>query len=162
MEKTHWKRLVNPEYIGVYSLDDGKDLTVEIVKVEVKSVIGDGGKREDCTVATLKGQKPFIINRTNAKTITKLYGSPYIEDWEGKQIILYASTTRVSGEIVECLRIRQTLPKAKKEIEQAVKEIQSVKNRDELNALWEKHTALQKEPEFIAAVRSAGLKYTNK
>jgi len=42
---------------------------------------------------------------TNSKSIAKLYG-PFIEDWAGKKITLFASTTRLAGETVECLRIR--------------------------------------------------------
>jgi hypothetical protein len=68
-------------------------------------VTGTGGKKEDCTVAHLVGQKPMILNVTNSKMIAKLYG-PYIEDWAGKPITLYASTTKLAGETVECLRIR--------------------------------------------------------
>jgi hypothetical protein len=103
--KTHWKQLINPDYIGAYALPDGQDMTVTIDFVQVEEVTGTGGKKEVCTVAHLKGQKPLILNVTNSKSIHKLYG-PYIEDWAGKQITLYASTTKLAGEVVECLRIR--------------------------------------------------------
>ncbi|CUI41993.1 hypothetical protein [Achromobacter xylosoxidans] len=105
MSKTHWKLLINPDYIGAYALEEGQDLTVTIDYVQQESVTGTGGKKEDCTVAHLVGQKPMILNVTNSKMIAKLYG-PYIEDWAGKPITLYASTTKLAGETVECLRIR--------------------------------------------------------
>lgn len=105
MSKTHWKLLINPDYIGAYALEEGQDLTVTIDWVQQEAVTGTGGKKEDCTVAHLVGQKPMILNVTNSKTIAKLYG-PYIEDWAGKPITLYASTTKLAGETVECLRIR--------------------------------------------------------
>lgn len=103
--KTHWKRLINPDYIGAYSLDEGQDLTVVIDFVRHEQITGTGGKKEDCTVAHLRNQKPMILNVTNSKSIAKLYG-PYIEDWAGKPITLYASMTKMAGEQVECLRIR--------------------------------------------------------
>lgn len=103
--KTHWKRLINPDYIGAYSLNEGEDLTVKIDYVQVEEIVGTGGKKEHCTVAHLVDEKPMILNVTNSKTIAKLYG-PYIEDWQGKRITLFASTTRLAGETVECLRIR--------------------------------------------------------
>lgn len=103
--KTHWKMLINPDYIGAYALPDGEDMTVTIDFVQSEEVTGSGGKKEICTVAHLKGQKPMILNMTNSKSIHKLYG-PYIEDWQGKDITLYASTTKLAGEMVECLRIR--------------------------------------------------------
>ena len=111
MEKTHWKKLINPNYIGVYSLKNGEDMDVTIEKVVREQVVSTGGKKEECTVAYLIGQKPLILNRTNSKTITKLFNSPYIEDWVGKKITLFSSTTKLAGEIVECLRIRDIAPK---------------------------------------------------
>jgi hypothetical protein len=110
-EKTHWKRLTNPDYIGAYWLPENQDVTVTIDFVVREIITGTGGKKEECTVAHLKGVKPFILNNTNCKTISKLYG-PYIETWAGKQITLFATTTKLSGDTVECLRIRPkvTLP----------------------------------------------------
>lgn len=110
--KTHWKRLINPDYIGAYSLNEGEDLTVKIDFVQVEEITGSGGKKEHCTVAHLVNEKPMILNVTNSKTIAKLYG-PYIEDWQGQLITLFASTTRLAGETVECLRIRPKVAERK-------------------------------------------------
>lgn len=104
--KTHWKLLTNPDYIGAYWLTPGEDATVTIDYVVREQITGTGGKKEECTVAHLcDGVKPFILNATNSKSIAKLYG-PFIEDWAGKKITLYASTAKLAGDTVECLRIR--------------------------------------------------------
>lgn len=108
MSKTHYKRLMNPDYIGAYALNEGEDLTVVITGVAREIITGTGGKKEECTVARLKNQKPFILNSTNQKSIAKLYG-PFIEDWAGKPITLFSSTTKLAGDTVECLRIRPTV-----------------------------------------------------
>lgn len=113
-KKTHWKALVNPDYIGAYSLPNGEDLTVTIKSVAREIVTMAGGKKEECTVVQLVNNKPFIINATNSKSIHRLYG-PYIEEWAGKQITLHASTTKFGGELVECLRIRPEVAKPKKQ-----------------------------------------------
>ena len=106
-KKTHWKKLENPDYIGAYSLDEGKDLPVIIESVTRQMITGNGGKKEECTVAILKGYKPFILNRTNMKMIQKIYNTPYIEEWAGKSIVLYIAKIKAFGEDnVECLRIR--------------------------------------------------------
>lgn len=104
-DKTHWKRLINPDYIGAYWLPEGQDATVTIDYVQRELITGTGGKKEECSVAHLVGLKPLILNVTNSKSIAKLYG-PYVEDWAGKQITLYASTAKLAGDTVECLRIR--------------------------------------------------------
>ena len=108
--KTHYKRLVNPHYIGAYSLDPGQELNVTIEKVIREAVAGPDGKKEECSVAYLKGQKPFILNATNSKTIAKVLKSPYIEDWAGKTITLYAAKIKAFGEELEALRVKPTLP----------------------------------------------------
>lgn len=108
--KTHYRRLVNPHYIGAYSLDPGQELNVTIEKVIREQVAGPDGKKEECTVAYLKGQKPFILNATNSKTISKALKSPYIEDWAGKTITLYAAKIKAFGEELEALRVRPTVP----------------------------------------------------
>lgn len=108
--KTHWKKLTNPDYIGAYALDPGEERNVQIVKVQREQVTGPDGKKEECTVAHLSGDKPFILNSTNQKTITKVIGSPYIEDWAGKWITLYVAKVRAFGETVDALRVRDKAP----------------------------------------------------
>ena len=130
--KTHWKKLVDPRFIGAYALPNGDDLTVTIEHVKLETITMMGGKKEDHTIAYLAGQKPMILNVTNSKSIHKLYGA-YIEDWAGKQITLFASTAKMGGEMVECLRIRPSVArKAKEAITDARLDaaIGSIKNGD--------------------------------
>ena len=112
MAQTHWKKLINPDYIGAYALDPGKDLNVQISAVKREMITGADGKKEECTIAYLVGQKPMILNVTNCKSIEKLYG-PYIEEWSGKFITLYVSKVRAFGETVDALRIRNRVPTIK-------------------------------------------------
>ena len=112
--KTHWKKLENLDYIGAYSLNQGEDKVVTIEKVFREIVVGSGGKKEECTIAKLKGEKPFILNRTNMKTIQKVLGSPYIEDWKEQSITLFTTKITAFGEPIECLRVRPTRPQIRK------------------------------------------------
>lgn len=105
----HWKQLTNQDYIGAYALLKGEDLTVTITSVRKQEIKSSGGRDQECIVAKLDGQKPLILNMTNCKTIAKLYGND-VDGWAGKSITLYASTTSLAGEQVECLRIRPTAP----------------------------------------------------
>jgi len=131
--KTHWKQLVNPLFLGCYSLNDGQDMTIVIESVSREMVVTAGGKKEECTVAKIKGNKPMILNRTNCKTIAKIYDSPFIEDWAGKQITIFASTAKLAGEVVECLRIRPfvtPLPKPPITDERLAKAIEAIQKGD--------------------------------
>jgi hypothetical protein len=111
--QTHWKKLYNPDYLGAYSLDPGKDMVLTIKTVSVELVTGTDGKKEENMVMRFeeKGVKPMVLNSTNSKTIQKLYKTPYIEDWTGKKIQLFVENVKAFGEVVEALRIRPTPPR---------------------------------------------------
>ena len=112
---THWKNLANYDYLGAYSLKNGKDKIVTIKEIKQELVTGNGGRKENCIVAHFSDEeKPMILNKTNCKTIQKVYSTPLIEEWVGKKIVLFASTTSLAGETVECLRIRPYPPVADK------------------------------------------------
>lgn len=109
---THWKKLTNPDYLGAYSIEDGKDLILTIAYVRQEKVIGTDGKKEDCIVCHFsdKGAKPMILNVTNCKTISKLYGTPLIEEWAGKRIQIGIEKVKAFGDVVEALRVRAKRP----------------------------------------------------
>lgn len=112
MAKTHWKKLTNPDYLGAYALDDGKDMIVTIKNVEQKTITGAKGEKEDCIVADFEnGVKPMILNKTNMKRIEKVCGSPYIEDWAGHNIQLYVDSVSAFGTTTMALRVRDFAPK---------------------------------------------------
>lgn len=112
-EKTHWKKLNNPNYLGAYSLLDGSKepkITAKITKVITEGVKNAKGT-EQCRVMYLEGYKPMILNSTNSKTIEKIYNTPYIEDWVGKMVTIYVARIKAFGEYVDALRIKFELPK---------------------------------------------------
>ena len=111
MSDTHWKRLINPDYLGAYSLDPGKDIVLTIGTVKKEMVTGAGGKKEECIVCHWQeNEKPMILNVTNCKMIAKLTGTPYIERWAGHRIQIGTDVTKFGGEFVECLRVRKEQP----------------------------------------------------
>ena len=107
---THWKKLSNQNYIGAHDLQPGQELTVTIESVAnevVKCFDGKTVKEETCIVAKIKGaKKPMILNKTNCRIISKNLDSPYIEDWVGKSVVIYAAKVRAFGESTEALRIK--------------------------------------------------------
>lgn len=112
MAKTHWKKLTNPDYLGAYSIEDGKDIIATIDHVVQEKVTGADGKSEECVVCYFRGGvKKMILNATNLKTITKLFDTPFIEDWAGRKIQIGIEKVRAFGEVVEALRVRKFAPK---------------------------------------------------
>lgn len=77
---------------------------VTIERVEHEAV---GRDKEMKAVLYFEGKdKGIVLNKTNAKKITELIGSPETEDWVGFKIRLFATTTEFGGETVECIRIK--------------------------------------------------------
>lgn len=113
MSETHWKKLYNPNYFGCYCFESGKDIVLTIEKMVQENVVGEGGRSELCTVMYFKEDvKPLICNKTNCKTIAKLFKTPIIEKWCGRKIQLYAdNNVKFGKEIVQGVRVRSFLPK---------------------------------------------------
>lgn len=108
---THWRQLHNPDYLGAYSLPDGKDLILTIKEVKKEPVTSEGGRTEELSVCYFEEDvKPAILNVTNSRTIQKIYDTPFIEEWKGKKVQFYVDHTKFQGEEVECLRIRPISP----------------------------------------------------
>lgn len=116
--KTHFKKLFNPDYLGAYALDPGKDLILTIKQVKVEKITNCDGRKEDAPVMRFeeRGIKPMILNSTNSKTIKKIYETPYLEDWVGRKIQIFVEQIRAFGEDMEALRIRPFIPKVEENI----------------------------------------------
>lgn len=120
MTKTHWRKLINPDYLGAYSLDNGKDgyddVIYTIAELRQEKVVGADGKKEDCTVMHFKerGVKPMIVNTTNMRMMAKIYKTPYLEDWAGRKVQIGAEPVKAFGEVVDALRIRPFVPREAK------------------------------------------------
>lgn len=111
---THWKQLMNPDYLGAWALQPGEEPILTIISVTTEKVMGSDGKKEECPVMRYKGIGPgkMILNVTNCKTIEALTGTPRIEQWAGTQIQVYSEKVKAFGGVVDALRIRPFKPKA--------------------------------------------------
>lgn len=117
MEKTHWKKVFNSDYLGSCDLEDGKDLKAVIKNVVVKKVKNTDGKDQDRNVAyfTDANIKPMVLNATNCKVVKKFAKSPYINDWNNIPVQIYIKDdVRAFGDVTEGLRIRDFQPSLSK------------------------------------------------
>jgi hypothetical protein bacD2_02530 len=112
MSKTHWKKLNNPDYLGAYALEPGEDMVLTIQRAGKETFTGTSGKKEEGLLLHFaENVKPMICNATNAKAITKVAGTPYVEDWKGVRISLFSQEVSAFGETVDALRVRPYAPK---------------------------------------------------
>jgi len=115
VDKIHWKKAFNKEYLGAHDLDEGQELKVVIKSVEVKPVKDPQGAAKDCNIAHFTtNTKPMILNVTACKQLKRFTGSNYIEDWANTPIQIYAATIKAFGEVTDALRIRDQQPRTEK------------------------------------------------
>lgn len=104
---THWKKLNNPDYLGAYAFERGEEKIVTIKSVSRETVTGPEGKKsEETVIHFLQDVKPLILNTTNAKIIEKMLKTPYIEEWQGGNIVLVIREVKAFGDTVDAVRVK--------------------------------------------------------
>ena len=142
--ETHWKNNFDYKFTGAYELAPGEEKTVTILKTCKEEVNSTDGTKKLCLVIYFKdAPKPMVLNKTNCKTIEKMY-TPFVENWPGKRITVFAAKVKAFGEVVEALRIRPTVPKEVASIDWS-KKINDCKTLEELGATWNLPGFPQKE-----------------
>ena len=138
-QKTHWRKLVNTPYLGSHDIEDKNPEPVLTIKTVAREMVtGDGGKKEECTVAHFaEPVKPMILNRTNCKTITSMYKTPYIEEWAGKKIQIFVAQVKVAGEVMDALRVKPRIPEvARFDPTEVIGKINACKTMEELEKVF--------------------------
>lgn len=138
MAQTHWKTNFSYKYTGAYELQPGETKILTIQKIGREEVMNTTGQKEMCTVAYFKeSSKPMVLNKTNCKTIEKLYG-PYLEDWSGKRIIIESRKVKAFGDEVDALRVKKCIPEPeqKENHDSAKSRLTNCKTIDELKTVF--------------------------
>ena len=108
--KTHWKKLTNPNYLGSWCFQPGEEKTLTMKEVKQEIVTNQNGKEECTVVYFVEDVKPLILNKTNSEMIAKVWGTPYIEDWAGKKISLKVKKISAFGDMVDAVRVSTHRP----------------------------------------------------
>ncbi len=152
---THWKKVMNPKYLGSWSVQPGTELIATIKEIKPETIVGEGGKKDGRNVAYFhENIKPMVLNATNSKTITKLAGSPGVEKWPGLKIQIYVTTIqdKITKEDIETLRIRDVAPREQVDNSAAISTIQGCMTLADLQATY---TGLPKSASHDPAVIAA-------
>lgn len=105
---THWKKTFDPNYLGTYALKPGEILVATVDHVEMRDVFNPARQKEESKTVLFfreKDIKPMILNNTNCKAISKVAGSPYMEQWSGVKIQIHTEVVKVRGETTDGLRV---------------------------------------------------------
>jgi hypothetical protein len=159
---THWKKNFDYRFTGAYELQPNERKTVKIKSTSTEKVKDLQGKETDCFVAYFYGenQKPMVLNKTNCKTIEKLYG-PDIENWAGKEIVITSQKVKAFGDVVDALRVVPIKPTGNidNEIAAELVQLQSCSTLEELQKVY---TGLKHKANNIIINKKDELKTTLK
>lgn len=143
MEKIHWKKAFNSEYIGSSDLEDYNDIVLTIKEVRQEITKGTKEKEMKNIAYFVENMKPMILNATNCKAVRKLAGgSNFINDWKNIRATIYVErNVKAFGEITDALRIRSTPPapiQTKKDIDVtvAILNLTGCTNQEELRSVY--------------------------
>lgn len=107
--KTHWKKNNDSKFISGEDLQSSlRGLAPEMIVVLDRFIDAktfDQNNQKDLIVTSLYFKKitgediykPVVLNNTNAKFMVKETGSPMMEDWIGKTVILFAQKDKRHG-----------------------------------------------------------------
>lgn len=107
----HFREFIDPNFLCNLDFMDDRGNYISKV-VTIKSVTkeeihnGKGGKETVATVNTDE-TKPFVLSKTNMKTIVRLTRKPNTDDWTGDRIELYiAEGIKAFGNLHDVIRVR--------------------------------------------------------
>jgi hypothetical protein len=83
------------------------DLQGKPVRVRIANVTReDIGGEQKVIMAFSNGTKQLVLNKTNARTISKVLASSDTEGWRGREILLVPAVVDFRGESVDAIRVR--------------------------------------------------------
>lgn len=104
-------KLLNPcDYLAAVELTG--DLTLTVASVQHEKLFREGLREAEIkpTLSFKESPKKLVLSaRENEDIMCRLYGS-VAEEWVGKPVTLYATTTRLGRDTVPCIRIRDRAP----------------------------------------------------
>ena len=109
-QMNHVDLLFPSKYLRAADLGE-KDAVVEISAIDPRHQLRRADNTtEEKPVVSMKGtDKLWVLNKTNAKTIARLYGKRPRE-WIGKRVTLYPTEVAAFGKQHETIRVRETVP----------------------------------------------------
>lgn len=147
----HFREYIDPNFLcNLDFLNDKgayyrKIVTIkDVTKEEVHN--GKGGTEIVATVHTVE-TKPFVLSKTNMKTIVTLTKKVNTDDWKGERIELFiAENIKAFGNLFDVIRVSKTKPAPAVEVDYTEQHLtlKSCTTLEELQRIYTAFTADQK------------------
>lgn len=121
---THFKALIETDWLGQWDLPVDRDVVVTIETVDrfnparrLKKKMPDGSTIDEpnkrLSIGFRGKRKHWLAGPVSQKAISDLYG-PHVEQWIGKQIALYVDPKVAFGRnVTGGVRVRPSIPKGR-------------------------------------------------
>lgn len=87
---------------------DGKPVKVHLT-IDRTEIVEFKDNTKKLAVMFRGKEKGLVLNKTNAQLIAEQHGENS-DEWAGREISIYPTTTDFGGERVECIRVEQFVP----------------------------------------------------
>jgi hypothetical protein len=105
--RTHYKELIDTDWLGQWDFPPGREVTVEIASIErykpkrVRTVKGPDGRKvpernKRLDVSFVGKRKHWLAGPVSQQSLAAMFG-PIIQDWIGKKITLYVDASVMMG-----------------------------------------------------------------
>lgn len=119
MSQTHYRKVFKSDHLGSADIEDyieqGHNCVFTVSHVRQEQGAKVAGKKIDANIAYFAepGVKPMVLNATNSKTLSKLAGSCFVENWQNIPIRIFIDkNVKMKGEVVGGIRIDHRAVKA--------------------------------------------------
>ena len=119
MGETHYRKVFDSPYLSSADIVEPVTLTIarvtqETDKTKKSKDVFNTAYFQEREIRPGEKLKPMILNATNSRTMDRITGSPFIEDWSGHRVTVYVdANVRFGKDTVEGLRIK---PAAKRRV----------------------------------------------
>lgn len=119
-KKTHYRKAFDSPYLSSADIVGPTVLTIKHVRLEPDQTKKTKDKFNTAYFSEKElrpGEtlKPMILNAGNSRTMKKIAGSPFIEDWNNIPVTIYVDpNVKFGRDTVEGLRIKPDSPKMQK------------------------------------------------
>tara|TARA_R110000787_G_scaffold167889_2_gene280858 strand:- start:6122 stop:6631 length:510 start_codon:yes stop_codon:yes gene_type:complete len=158
--QTHYRKAFKSDHLGCADLEDfiesGSNLVFTISHVNQERGAKVAGKKIDANIAYfVENIKPLVLNATNSKTVSKLAGSVFVENWKSIPVQLYIDpSVSMKGQVTGGVRVSTNKIKPRQVITRDCQQwnnaIAAYKRDGNFNAVLSKADIKDIDMQFIA------------
>lgn len=106
--KGNWRSYSGYNFLSSLDFEEGVEVNLTIEKVSMETANDPATKKPKqlLSIKFVGSDRLMALNKTNAKRITEITGTPKVEKWKGLQITIHKIPIRAFGKDQFCLRVK--------------------------------------------------------